>query len=330
MTTTTTEARTLSYSKAVAEAIALEMQRDPAVLLVGEDIGPHGGVFQATAGLHASFGGERVLDTPISEAGFLGMAVGAAIAGKRPIVELMFMDFALVAADQLWNQAAKLRYLSGDRLRVPLTIRTQHGVGRGTAAQHSQSFEALFAHIPGFAVALPSNPADAKGLLTTAIRSDDPVVVIEHKMLYGTKGEVPEGEHLVPFGQAAVRRPGTDVTLISYSRSMQVVTEAAEQLAAEGVEAEVIDLRTIMPLDVDTMLKSIAKTRRAVVVHEAHRAYGPGAEIAARITEAAWDELAAPVARVGGLDIPVPYASSLEEAWLPSPDDVVAATRPLL
>lgn len=214
--------RTISYSQALGEALAQEMERDPNVLLLGEDIGVYGGVFKVTAGLLDRFGPERVIETPIAEAGFVGAAIGAALTGKRPVVELMFMDFALVAADQLLNQAAKLRYMSGDQFRVPLTIRTQQGVGRGTAAQHSQCLEALFMHVPGFAVALPSTPADAKGLLTTAIRSDDPCIVIEHKMLYGNKGDVPEAEHTVPFGQAAIRREGNDVTIVSYSRSMQL------------------------------------------------------------------------------------------------------------
>jgi pyruvate/2-oxoglutarate/acetoin dehydrogenase E1 component len=328
--TTTVATRQLSYRQAVAEALAVEMERDPDVLLLGEDVGAYGGVYAATKGLLQRFGPSRVLDTPISEAGFIGMATGAAIAGKRPVAELMFMDFVLVAADQVWNQAAKLRYLSGDKLRVPLTIRTQQGVGNGTSAQHSQSLEALFAHVPGIAVALPSTPADAKGLLASAIRSDDPVVVIEHKLLYPTKGEVPEGEHVVPLGQAAVRRGGEDVTLVSYGRAVHTALAAADELAQEGIGAEVIDLRTLVPLDLRTVLESVARTRRAVVVHEASRSFGAGAELAARVTEAAWGTLAAPVGRVAGLDIPTPYASTLESAWLPSPTDVVTSVREAL
>lgn len=320
-----TGTRLLSYREAIREALALELERDPDVFILGEDIGDHGGVFKVTDGLKARFGPRRVLDTPISEAAFVGAAIGAAMVGKRPVVELMFMDFALVAADQLFNQAAKMRFLSGDQFRVPLTIRTQQGVGNGTAAQHSQSFEALFMHIPGFAVALPSTPADAKGLLASAIRMDDPAIVIEHKALYATKGDVPEGEHLVPFGQAAVRRSGDDVTIVSWSRSVQVCLAAADQLAERGVEAEVIDLRTLVPLDETSVIDSVSRTGALVVVHEGHRNAGAGAEVAARMTEKAWSALRSPVRRVAGLDMPVPYASSLEAAWLPSPDEVVAA-----
>lgn len=320
-----TGTRLLSYREAIREALALELERDPNVFIMGEDIGDHGGVFKVTDGLKARFGPRRVLDTPISEAAFVGAAIGAAMVGKRPVVELMFMDFALVAADQLFNQAAKMRFLSGDQFRVPLTIRTQQGVGNGTAAQHSQSFEALFMHIPGFAVALPSTPADAKGLLASAIRMDDPAIVIEHKALYATKGDVPEGEYLVPFGQAAVRRSGGDVTIVSWSRSVQVCLAAADRLAERGVEAEVIDLRTLVPLDETSIIDSVSRTGALVVVHEGHRNAGAGAEVTARITENAWSALRSPVRRVAGLDMPVPYASSLEAAWLPSPDEVVAA-----
>jgi pyruvate dehydrogenase E1 component beta subunit len=320
-----TGTRLLNYREAIREALALELERDPDVFILGEDIGDHGGVFKVTDGLKARFGPRRVLDTPISEAAFVGTAIGAAMVGKRPVVELMFMDFALVAADQLFNQAAKMRFLSGDQFRVPITIRTQQGVGNGTAAQHSQSFEALFMHIPGFAVALPSTPADAKGLLTSAIRMDDPAIVIEHKALYATKGDVPEGEYLVPFGQAAVRRSGGDVTIVSWSRSVQVCLAAADRLAERGVEAEVMDLRTLVPLDETSVIDSVSRTGALVVVHEGHRNAGVGAEVAARITENAWSALRSPVRRVAGLDMPVPYASSLEAAWLPSPDEVVAA-----
>jgi pyruvate/2-oxoglutarate/acetoin dehydrogenase E1 component len=326
-TSTTT---TATYRDAVRDALAIELERDDDVLLMGEDIGDYGGVFKVTTGLIDRFGPARVVETPIAEAGFVGAAIGAAMYGKRPVVELMFMDFALVAADQLLNQAAKMRYVSGDDWRVPLTIRTQQGVGTGTAAQHSQCLEAIFAHLPGFAVALPSTPADAKGLLATAIRSDDPVIVIEHKALYGTKGEVPSGEHLVPFGQAVVRVPGDDVTIVSYSRSMRTALDAAEALAGEGVSAEVIDLRTVVPLDVDTVVESVKRTGRLVIVHEGHRRAGIGAEIAATLGERCWDVFEGPVKRVCGLDIPVPYAAELEAAWLPRVEDVVVAVRSVL
>jgi acetoin:2,6-dichlorophenolindophenol oxidoreductase subunit beta len=325
MTTVETPTRTLTYRDAVNEALAIELERDPAAFLIGEDIAAYGGVYKVTAGLLERFGPERVIDTPIAEAGFVGAAIGAAIAGRRPIVELMFMDFALVALDQMLNQASKLRYLSGDTLAVPLTVRTQQGVGSGTAAQHSQSFEALFAHVPGFAVALPAFPADAKGLLAAAVRMDDPSLVIEHKALYATKGEVPEGNYVIPFGVANVLRRGADVTIVSYSRAVHTSLEAADILLRDHrVAAEVIDLRTVVPLDYDTVIESVERTGHLVVVHEAHRNVGIGAEIAARVSEYAWGSLKTPVRRVAGLDVPVPYSKDLEARWLPQPDDIVA------
>jgi pyruvate/2-oxoglutarate/acetoin dehydrogenase E1 component len=329
--TATTEAATriLTYREALNEALALELDRDPDVFLIGEDIGDYGGVFKVTQGLLARFGPERVRETPIAEAGFVGAAIGAAMMGKRPIAELMFMDFALVAADQLFNQAAKMRYLSADRLRVPLTIRTQQGV-MGGGPQHSQSFEALFSHLPGFAVALPATPADAKGLLLEAIRRDDPAVVIEHRGLYATKGEVPYGDRAVAFGRAAIRRPGADVTIVSYSRGVQIALEAAHTLAEEGVECEVIDLRTLVPLDWDTVVSSVTKTGRLAVVHEAHRFMGPAAEIVCGVAERAFDVLEAQPQRICGLDMPVPYAATLERAWLPQPENVATAVRRML
>jgi acetoin:2,6-dichlorophenolindophenol oxidoreductase subunit beta len=319
--------RILTYREALREALALELEHDPDVFLMGEDIGQYGGVFKVTDGLLDRFGPDRVLDMPISEAGFVGAAVGAAMVGKRPVVELMFMDFAFVASDQLFNQAAKMQFLSGDQFRVPLTIRTQQGVGNGTAAQHSQSLEALFMHIPGFAVAVPSTPADAKGLLASAIQSDHPAIVIEHKALYAAKGEVPEGRYDTPFGHAAVRRHGSDATIASYSRTVQVALAAADGLASDGIETDVIDLRTLVPLDYDTILESVGRTGRLVVAHEGHRNVGAGAEIAARVAELAWRDLRAPIRRVCGLDIPVPYAAPLEAAWLPSSEDIANAVR---
>jgi pyruvate/2-oxoglutarate/acetoin dehydrogenase E1 component len=325
--TTTAATALMTYREALRDALAFELERDDDVLLMGEDIGEYGGVFKVTLGLIDRFGPDRVVQTPIAEAGFVGAAVGAAMYGKRPVVELMFMDFALVAADQLLNQAAKQRFLSGDEWRVPLTIRTQQGVGTGTAAQHSQCLEAFFAHVPGFAVALPATPADAKGLLATAIRSDDPCMVIEHKALYGIKDEVPVGEHLVPFGQAAVRRHGSDVTVVSYSRTVRTALEAADAVAARGIDCEVIDLRTVAPLDFTTVAESVGRTGRLVIVHEGHRRVGIGAEVAAEIGERCWDLLEAPILRVCGLDIPVPYAASLEERWLPQAGDVADAVE---
>jgi pyruvate dehydrogenase E1 component beta subunit len=324
-----TASRSITYRDALNDALALELERDPDVFVMGEDIGDYGGVFKVTQGLLERFGPDRVRETPIAEAGFVGAAIGAAMMGKRPVVELMFMDFALVAADQLFNQAAKMRFLSADRLRVPLTIRTQQGV-LGGGPQHSQSFETLFAHLPGFAVALPATPADAKGLLLEAIRSDDPAIVIENRALYATRGEVPDGEVALPFGRAAIRRAGADATIVSYSRCVHVALSAAEALAGEGIDCEVIDLRTLVPLDWDTVVESLSKTRRLVVVHDTHRFAGPAAEIITGIGERAWDVLDAPPQRVCGLDMPVPYAAPLERAWLPQPEDVIDKIRRLL
>jgi pyruvate dehydrogenase E1 component beta subunit len=330
MTATALQVSDLTYREALRHALAGELERDPDVLLLGEDIGAYGGIYQVTDGLRQRFGPHRVLDTPISESGFVGAAIGAAMTGKRPVVELMFMDFSLVAADQLLNQAAKMRYLSGGQWQVPLTVRTQQGVGAGTAAQHSQCLEALFMHVPGFAVALPAFPADAKGLLSTAIRMDSPALVIEHKALYGQRGPVPDQAFEIPFGQANVVRRGSDVTLVSYSRSVHTCLDAARALAADGISAEVIDLRTLVPLDLATVLESVTRTQRLAVVHEAHRTCGPGAESAARVMEQAWDILRAPVHRVCGLDIPVPYAEPLEAAWLPGAEDVRRAAHKLM
>ncbi len=322
--------REVTYSQALREALTEEMERDPNVILLGEDIGVYGGVFKVTEGLLARFGPERVRETPISESGFIGVATGLAMCGKRPVAELMFMDFAWVAADQIWNQAAKMRQMSGGQVSVPLVIRTQQGGGRGNAAQHSQSLEAHFTHIPGIKVALPATPYDAKGLLKSAIRDPDPVVVIEHKLLYNTKGPVPEEEYLIPLGIADVKRPGRDVTVIAVSRTVLHALEAAETLASEGIEVEVIDLRTTVPLDMETVIRSVQKTGHVVVAHEAHRTCGIGAEIATRIMEEAFDYLDAPVQRVAALDVPIPYSQPLESAVLPGPADIVQGVRRVL
>ncbi|RME81645.1 MAG: alpha-ketoacid dehydrogenase subunit beta [Caldilineae bacterium] len=319
--------REITYAQALREALDEEMERDPNILLLGEDIGVYGGVFKVTEGLLEKYGPDRVIETPISEAGFVGAAVGLAMTGKRPMAELMFMDFAWVASDQIFNQAAKMRYMSGGRVKVPLVIRTQQGGGRGNAAQHSQSLEAVFTHIPGLKVALPSNPYDAKGLLKTALRDDNPVVFIEHKLLYNTKGPVPVEDYTVPFGQAAIKRPGDDVTLVSLSRTVLHALEAAEAAAEEGIDVEVIDLRTTVPLDLDTIVQSLKKTNRLVVAHEAHRRLGIGAEIAALVQEHAFDYLDAPILRVAAMDIPIPYSRVLEDVALPGPQDILDAVR---
>lgn len=314
-----------TYAKALTEALRTEMERDPRVIVLGEDIGI-GGVFSVTTGLLDRFGRDRVIDTPIAEAGFVGIGAGAAIAGLRPIVELMFVEFSLPAADQVFNQVAKLGALSNGRYDVPITIRTQQGIVGGGGPQHSQSLESLFAHVPGIAVAMPSTPADAKGLLSTAVRMDEPAMVIENKALYFTKGEVPTGEHLVPFGSATVVRDGDQVTLVAYSQAVRWALQAADELASRhGIAAEVVDLRTVMPLDVETVAASVSKTGAAVVVQESPGFASVSSEIVAQVTERCWADLRMPVRRVTGMEMPVPYAATLERRWLPSVEDVVGA-----
>lgn len=322
--------RVLTFAQALGEALADEMSRDPRVVLLGEDIGTFGGVYTVTRGLADRFGRRRVIDTPISEGGFVGAALGLALTGYRPVVEIMFVDFIFVAGDQLFNHIGKARYTSGGQRTVPLVVRTQQGTGGGKAAQHSQSLEAIFCHLPGWIVVAPHTPADAKGLLTAAIRDDNPVAFLEHKGLYFTKGAVPADDEVVPLGKARVVRAGEEVTLIAYSKAMELALEAADVLAGEGVQAEVIDLRTLKPLDLETVLGSIARTHRAVIIHEAHRLCGFGAELAATIQEAAFSDLDAPVHRVAALDAPIPYSRNLERTVLPQVEDVVAAARRVL
>lgn len=313
----------MTYAQALNEALREEMRADPRVFLMGEDIGLHGGIFRVTKDLIDEFGHERVRDTPISEAGFVGLGVGAAMVGMRPVVELLFMDFALVAADQIINQAAKLRYMSGGKITVPLVIRTQQGGGRGNGAQHSQSFESWFAQVPGLIVIAPSSPADAKGLLKSAIRAGNPVVFIEHKLLYNTKGEVPEGDYSIPIGKAEIKRWGRDLTIISYSRTLLLALEAAEDLAKRGIEAEVVDLRTISPLDMETIFDAVKDTGRLLVVHESHQSCGLGAEIITRVYEEIPDQLICPARRVGAKFVPIPVAESLENEILPQVADII-------
>lgn len=319
----------MMYRDALRAALHEEMARDPRVFVVGEEVGRYGGAYAVTKGLYEEFGAERLVDAPISEASTVGLGVGAAITGLRPVVELMYVDFVGLAMDQIANQMAKVRYMTGGQVTVPMVLRTQGGTGRSAGAQHSQSLESWLAHVPGLRVVMPATPADAKGLLKTAIRSDDPVVFIEHKALYAMKGEVPEGEHLVPFGQASTVRPGKDLTVVTYSRMLHFALEAAQKLAAEGIEAEVIDLRTLNPLDMDTVLASVRRTRRALVLNEAHRTAGFCSELAARITEELFDQLAAPVSRVAAKDVPVP-ATLLEKLSIPGPDDIAAEARALV
>ncbi len=316
------------YSLAIRDVTAEEMRKDDNVFVMGEDIGALGGVFGCTRGLQDEFGKERVRDTPISEAGYVGMGVGAALTGMRPILDFMYLDFVYVAMDQLLNQAAKLRYMYGGRATLPMVIRGQQGIGRGNAGTHSQSVEAFFTHIPGFKVAMPSNAYDAAGLLRTAIRDNNPVMFIEHKALYATSEEVPDDpDFMIPFGQAAVKREGKDATVVATSLMVGRALEAAEILAKEGIETEVIDPRTLLPLDTDTINTSVRKTGRALVVHEAHRNNGVGAEIGSRIQEENFKYLDAPVARLGAKPCTLPFSLVLENAVVPGVDDIVASVK---
>lgn len=319
-----------TVAEALGAALREEMERNPNVVLMGEDVGVQGGVFTVSKGLLARFGPERVRDTPISEAAFIGLAAGAAMTGMRPVVEIMYMDFMLVGADSVVNQAAKMRYMSGGQVQVPMVIRTQQGGGRGNGAQHSQSLDAFWAHVPGLKVVLPVTPYDAKGLLKSAIRDNNPVMFIEHKLLYFTKGEVPDDEYTVPLGQAEIKRQGQDVTVAALSRSVLHALEAADKLAADGISAEVIDVRSVRPLDLATILESIRKTHHAVLVHEAVQFGSILSEIAASLQEEAMDDLDGPVLRVGGADTPVAYSLPLEQAQLPNADKIVAAVRRLI
>jgi len=322
--------RQISFSQALREAMAEEMSRDPGVFLIGEDVGVFGGVFGVSAGLYEEFGEDRVRDTPISEQAIVGAGLGAALVGMRPIVEIMFADFVTVAMDQMVNQAAKARYMSGGKAQVPLTIRVVNGAPGSAAAQHSQSPESWFMNVPGLKIVIPATPYDAKGLLKTAIRGADPVLFFEHKMLYAVEGEVPEEDYVVPFGQAAVRREGSDVTIVAIGGVLPKALAAAEQLAGQGVSAEVIDPRTLVPFDTTTVIESLKKTNRVVIVHEAHKRAGPGAEIAAILAEEAIGYLDAPIIRVATKNVPFPYNPQLEEFILPGLADIVQAAERLV
>lgn len=322
--------RSITYSQALNEALREEMQKDPEVIVLGEDVGFRGGAFGVTMGLWTEFGPDRVVDTPIAEASFTGMGVGLAMAGMRPVVEIMYIDFATLAVDAIVNQAAKARYMFGGKARIALTIRTQQGAGRGQAAQHSQSLEAWYCHVPGLKVVMPANPRDAKGLLKTAIRDDGPVMFIEHKLLYGVKGEVPEGDYTVPFGRAEVVRPGSDVTILAFSRALHLALEAGRELGKAGISAEIIDPRTLVPFDYDTLYESIGKTGRLIIVHEACKSFGVGGELAARVVEDCFDLLDAPVIRVAGKDTPIPYNPGLEKLAVPQVADIIDAVHRVL
>ena len=304
--------------EAINEALHEEMTRDPRVIMLGEDIGMAGGVFKVTNGLLAAFGPLRVLDTPISEAGITGLAVGAALTGLRPVVEIMFVDFLTLASDQIVNQAAKLRYMTAGQCSVPLVIRAAMGAGRRAAAQHSQSLQAWYCHIPGLKVVMPATPADAKGLLKSAIRDDNPVLFLEDKMMYNQQGSIPAGDEVIPLGQARIHREGRAATLICTSSMLYPALEAAAALAVAGIDIEVIDPRTLSPLDNETLIRSAIKTGHVLVVDEGYQSFGVTAEIAARITEGAFDYLDEPVRRLGAADVPVPFAPSLEDLTIPS------------
>ena len=320
----------ITFVESLRMTLKEEMERDHSLMLIGEDIGRYGGIFGVTKGLQEEFGPHRVRNTPISESAIIGSALGAAMTGIRTVAEIMYIDFTTAAMDQIVNQVAKMRYMSGGKAKIPLVIRTQEGGGRGNAAQHSQSLEALFLHIPGLKIVMPSTPYDARGLLKTAIRDDNPVLFIEHKLLYATKGSVPDGEYLIPFGQADIKRRGKDVTLAAISYMVTKALKAADRLAEEGIEAEVIDLRTLVPLDFETILQSVHKTNRVVIVHEGCRKGGIGAEIASQIQEEAFDYLDAPVGRVGALNVPIPYSEPLEQAVIPGEEDIIKAVKKVL
>jgi pyruvate dehydrogenase E1 component beta subunit len=317
----------ITVREALRQAMDEEMQRDPSVILLGEEVGEYDGAYKVSQGLLSKYGPHRVIDTPISELGFTGIGVGAAMAGLRPIVEWMTFNFSLLALDQVVNNAAKMRYMSGGQLKVPIVFRGPNGPAEYLAAQHSQALQSLYAHVPGLKVVAPSNSADAKGLLKSAIRDDNPVIFLEAELMYSWKGDVPDGEHLVPIGKAEVKRPGKDVTLVGFSKPMKLILEAAEALAAEGIEAEAIDLRSIRPLDERAIYSSVEKTHACVVVDEAWPFASVGSHIAWLVSRNCFDGLDAPVELVSGEDVPMPYNHSLELAAQPTVEKIVAAAR---
>ncbi len=321
--------REIAFREAICEAMTEEMRRDESVILIGEDVGKSGGIFKCSEGLWEEFGSDRVLDTPISEAGYVGLSVGAAMTGMRPIAELMFGDFSLLTMDQLVNQAAKIRYMTGGQCKVSLTLRLSMGAGRSSAAQHSQSLHALFAHIPGLKVAIPSCPGDAKGLLKSAIRDDNPVLFFEDKMMYNDVGPVPEQDYVIPLGQADVKRAGSDITLVATSSMVGLSLQAADALAEDGVDAEVVDVRTLYPLDADTLVESAKKTGYAIIIDEGAARYGVTGELASVIQERAFDWLDGPVLRIGAADVPIPFSPVLELPTIPDVDGIIGAVRSL-
>ena len=323
--------RIITYRDAVIEALREELARDESVFLIGEDIqDPFGGSYKTSLGLTDEFGEKRVRNTPVSEIAVIGVALGAAMTGMRPVAELMYVDFAGCSMDQIMNQVAKIRYMSGGQIETPLVIRTQQGTGRSSAAQHAQSLEAMFAHIPGLKVAMPSTPYDVKGMLKAAIRDTDPIIFLEHKLLYNTTGDVPEEEYTIPLGVADIKREGDDITIVATSKMVLYALEAAEILAAEGISVEVIDPRSIVPLDEETIFNSLRKTHRLMVVHEAVLRNGWGAEICALVMDKCFDELDAPVKRIAAKNTPTPFAPELEAFVVPSVEDIVVGAKQLL
>src|SRR5919202_447956 len=320
----------VTYCQALHDALREEMNRDPNVFVLGEEIGIFGGSYKVTEGFLAEFGPERVLSTPISENAIMGLATGASMTGLRPVAEIMTINFIIVGMDQLVNNASKIPYMFGGEARTPLVVRTPSGAGHQLTAQHSQVLEVWFAYVPGMYVVAPSTPADAKGLLKASIRDDNPILFVENLVLYNQRGEVPDGDYVVPIGKADIKREGEDVTIVSYSRMVQVALQAAEALANEGISAEVVDLRSLRPLDMDTVVESVKKTNRAMIVHEGWRKFGAGAEIAAQIQEFAFDYLDHPIERVTGVEVPLPYATSLESAALPKVEYVIEGARSML
>jgi len=320
----------ITYREALNQALREELDRDERVFIMGEEVGYFGGAFKVTDGLLAVYGEKRVRDTPISELTIVGSGIGAAMGGLKPIVELMTINFGLLAIDQIVNNAAKIHFMFGGNAKVPIVIRAPQGAGHQLGAQHSQSLEAYFMHCPGLRVVIPATPADAKGLLKTCVRQENPVIFLEHESLYGVKGEVPDGEYLTPLGKANVLRPGKDVTLVSYSKCVYDTLAAADALENEGIDAEVIDLRTLNPLDLATVIESTKKTGKVIVIYEGWRTAGAGAEIAAQIYEAAFDHLDAPIERVATVDTPIPYNARLERAALPSAADIVKVAERLI
>lgn len=320
----------LTYREAINEALSEEMQRDERVFLLGEDIGKFGGAMAVTKGLYDKFGSMRVMDTPISESAIIGSALGAALTGLRPVAEIMFIDFIGTCMDQVFNQVAKTRFMLGGNVKIPLVIRTQGGAGKSYAAQHSQSLESWFLHVPGLKVVMPSNPYDTKGLLKASIREDNPVLFIEHKLLYNNKGSIPEEEYILPIGKADIKRTGKDLTIVSYSKMIDHALEAAKVMEEQGVDIEIIDLRTISPMDSETIIKSVKKTNKLVTIEEGCKTGGVGAEINARIYEEAFDYLDHPVLRIAAMDSPIPFNRSLEKEIIPQTETILKEIKKFL